>query len=234
MASNGFQEWDQQCNDINSDKQKLLEQMKANLQTEESAEVLYRLAKVCVLLAKSAEKAKNKDLERAMAVDALSYADKACKKDPNSSECHKWYCAAAGKMANISASKDKIRYGKEFKDHADISLKLNPNDQFMQSMYGQWCYNVASLSWLERRVATAVYGTLPNADYDMALNAFKKVNELDPQSKENHLWMAKVLIAKKQTTEAKQYIQKGLTLKNKTVSDEICHQELEALNKKYK
>ena len=170
--------------------------MRDNLQKEESAQVLYRMAKIHMVLAKSAEKAGDKQTEKQLASDALSYADKACKKEPDNSECHKWYCAAVGKMATLSATRERIKYGKEFKDHADISLKLNPNDQLMQSLYGMWCYSVASLSWIERKVAQAVYGQIPEATYDMALIAFKKVHELDPNSKENHLWIAKTLIAK--------------------------------------
>ena len=229
-----FEKWDKDCDDINTDKQKLFDQMKANLKKEESAPVLYRMAKICMLLSKSAQKASNKELELSMATDALSYADKACKKEPKNSDCHKWYCAAVNRMASLSSSKDKIKYGKDFKDHADIALKLNPNDESMQSMYGQWCYEVASLSWIERTIGQTVYGTPPEADYDMAMNAFKKVHELNPESKENHLWLAKVSIAKKQMTEAKQYIQKGLTLQNKSVADEAAHHQLEELNKQYK
>lgn len=190
--------------------------------------------KFVFFLSQSAEKAKNKDLEKMMATEALQYADMSCKKDNNNPNCHKWYCAAVGKLATLSAAKERLKYGKDFKDHADIALSLNPNDQLMQSMYGQWCYNVASLSWVERKVAAAIYGEVPNADYNMALQAFKKVQELNPESKENHLWLAKTHIALKQTTEAKQYLQKGLTLPNKNINDEIAHQQLDALNKKYK
>lgn len=233
MSDTEFEKWDQECNDINSDKQKLLDQMKANLTKGESAAVLQRLAKVSMLLAKTAEKTNNKEQEKKLATDALTYAEKACKLEPNNAECHKWFCAAVGKLANLSSTKEKIAYGKQFQEHAEVALKINPNDYLMQSMYGQWCYQVASLTWLERKIANAIYGNVPKADYDMALNAFKKSNELN-ETKESTLWIAKTLIAKKQTAEVKQYVQKGLTLPNKSVADEVAHKELEALSKTYK
>ena len=233
MSDSEFQKWDQECNDINSDKQKLLEQMKANLQKGESAAILHRLAKVSILLAKSAEKANNKEQEKQLATEALNYAEKACKLEPNNAECHKWFCAAVGKLANLSSTKEKINYGKQFQEHAEIALKINPNDYLMQSMYGQWCYSVASLTWFERKIASAIYGTVPKADYDMALNAFKKSNELN-ETKDTVVWIIKTLIAKKQTTEVKQYIEKGLALTNQSVADELAQKELEELNKKYR
>ena len=45
--TNAFDEWDRQCDHINSDKQMLYQQMKECLKKEESADALYRMAKVC-------------------------------------------------------------------------------------------------------------------------------------------------------------------------------------------
>ena len=233
MNASDFDKWDQECEDINSDKQRLFDQMKEFHKKDDSADVLYRLAKICLFLSKNAEKVNNKEMEKNYATQALTYAGSACKKEPNRSECHKWFCAAVGKLANMSSTKEKIQFGKQFGEHADIALRLNPNDELMQLMYGKWCYNVASLSWLERKVAQTIYGELPKADYDMALKAFNKVHQLNPNNKDNHLWIAKCYIAKSQYKEAKQFLQKGLTLPNKNISDELAHKELDQLNKKY-
>ncbi|XP_054164682.1 regulator of microtubule dynamics protein 2-like [Oppia nitens] len=228
-----FTDWDKQCEDMASDKEKLLNEMTANVKKEESAEVFYRMAKVLLYLAKEAEKVKNNDLVKSRADKAYEYSDKACRAEPNKFECQKWMCASLGLLANISSSKEKIKYGHQFKEHADIALKLKPDDHFMQSMYGQWCYSVASLGWLERKVGEKLYGKIPTATYKDALNAFKKVHELNPESKDNHLWMARTLIADNNKTEAKQWIQRGLKLNNQNIADELAHKELEELNNKY-
>ncbi|XP_054164972.1 regulator of microtubule dynamics protein 2-like [Oppia nitens] len=228
-----FSDWDKQCDDLTSNKDKLLKEMTANLQKEESIDVLYRMAKVWLFLAKKAQKEGNNEMLKSRAEKAYEYADKACKADPNNFECHKWMCASLGLLANTSASKEKIKYGHQFKEHADIALKLKPDDQFIQSMYGQWCYNVATLGWLERKIGEKLYGKIPTATYKDALNAFKKVHELNAEAKDNHLWMARTLIADNNRTEAKQWIQRGLTLKNQTIADELAHKELEELKNKY-
>jgi cytochrome c-type biogenesis protein CcmH/NrfG len=76
---------------------------------------------------------------------------------------------------------------------------------------------VDSLSWIERKIAQTIYANIPNTDYDTALNAFIKADQLRPNWKENHLWMAKVLIAHKNTSEAKKWIEKGLSLPSSNV-----------------
>ena len=233
MSTSELDKWDRECDHINSDKQILFEQMKEFQKKDDSGEVLYRLAKISMFLSQNAEKVNNKEMEKNYVIQALTYAGSACKKEPNRSECHKWYCAAVGKLAQLSPTKEKIQFGKDFKEHADIALRLNPNDELMQSMYGKWCYSVSSLTWIERTVAKTVYGEIPKADYDMALKAFNKVHQLNPNNKDNHLWIAKCYIAKSQYKEAKQYLQKGLSLPNNNISDELAHKELDQLNKKY-
>ena len=232
MAKPNFEQWDKECDHINTDKQILYDQMKANLQNCETSDVLWRLSKVSMYLTKNYEKINNKQKEKEQALEALGFAEKAVKMDSNNVNCHKWYCAAVGHLAALSGNKEKIKYGHEFKEHADIALKLDPNDPLLQLMYGRWAYCVASLSWIERKIAQTIYGNIPNADYDTALNAFKKVDQLRPNWKENHLWMAKVLIAQKNTSSAKKWIEKGLSLPSSNVSDEVSHKELTHLKSK--
>jgi len=229
-----YQQWDKECDHIDSDKQKLCEQMMSYLKNGEKSDILWRLAKVNMHLAKNAEKLKNKEQEKINAMEALNFAEKACETDPNNIECHKWYCAAVGHMAGLVGNRDKIKYGHQFKEHADIALKLNPNDCFLQFMYGRWAFEVAPLSWIERKIAETLYGKVPEADYDTALNAFNKVDQLKPKWKENHLWMAKTLMAQKHNSEAIKWIEIGLSLPNGSVSDEIAHNQLTILKTKCK
>lgn len=234
MSKPNYEQWDRECDEINSDKQKLYDQMKANLKNGETSEVLYRMAKICMILAKNSEKLENKKTEKSQTTEALGFAEKACKTDPKNPECHKWYCAAVGHLSGLVSNKEKIKYGHEFKEHADIALKLNPNDCMLHLMYGRWAFEVASLSWAERKIAQTIYANLPKADLDTALNAFKKADQLKPKWKENHLWMAKTLMAKKHNSEAKKWIEIGLSLPNGSVADEIAHNELITLKSKCK
>lgn len=56
---------------------------------------------------------------------------------------------------------------------------------------------VASLSWIEKKLATALFSEVPDASYEDSLASFRRAYELRPDWKENMLFMAKVLIAQK-------------------------------------
>jgi hypothetical protein len=230
-----FEKWDKEIdNNSNEDKIGLYQSMKNQLNEGDNSQVLWRLAKACMYLSKGAEKLNNKKREKDLCLEALAYSEKACKLDHNNKECHKWYCAAAGKLTSFVSDKEKIKYGFAFKEHSDIALKLDPNDFLMHFMFGRWSFEVSSLSWIERQIAKALYGKIPTSSFDEALKAFLRSNELKPKWKDNYLWIAKVLIAMKKKTEAKQWIDNGLALSVNNISDECAQIQLNKLKTKCK
>lgn len=57
------------------------------------------------------------------------------------------------------------------------------------------CWQVAQLSWLERRVAAALFGEVPSSTYEEALEHFMAAEKLRPTGwKENRLFIAKCYI----------------------------------------
>jgi hypothetical protein len=93
---------------------------------------------------------------------------------------------------------------------------------------------VSSLSLIERQIAKALYGKIPTSSFDEALKAFLRSDELKPKWKDNYLWIAKVLIAMKKKTEAKQWIDNGLALSVNNMSDECAQIQLNKLKTKCK
>lgn len=58
----------------------------------------------------------------------------------------------------------------------DEALKETPEDRTLLHLHGRWCYNVAELSWMERKLASALFGEPPKSNYDEALESFLQVN----------------------------------------------------------
>ena len=78
-------------------------------------------------------------------------------------------------------------------EHIDIAISINPDSADLYHLRGRWCYEVAGLSWLEKKAAGALYATPPEATYDEALGDFMKVEELRPDTwKANLLYVGKV------------------------------------------
>ena len=57
----------------------------------------------------------------------------------------------------------------------DEALKESSSDRALQHLRGRWCFNVSELSWVERKLASAIYGEIPKSSYKEALDSFLQV-----------------------------------------------------------
>ncbi|OQR72642.1 regulator of microtubule dynamics protein 2-like, partial [Tropilaelaps mercedesae] len=56
-------------------------------------------------------------------------------------------------------------------------LSLDPENWLAYHVLGNWCYQVASVSWLQKKTAATLFAKPPEASLDDALNAFKKAEQ---------------------------------------------------------
>lgn len=136
-------------------------------------------------------------------------------------------------MAPYVSTKERIKFGHEFKEHRDIAVSMDDNDHLMHHMYGRWCYEVASLTYLERKIAETFFATLPKSTFEDALESLQKADKLKHVWKANHLWLAKVYIAMKNYAEAIKWIDSGLSIDSLTEEDAVSQIELKDLEKTY-
>ncbi|KAG7999928.1 Regulator of microtubule dynamics protein 2, partial [Nibea albiflora] len=112
--------------------------------------------------------------------------------NPMCAESHQWYAIMCGIMAEYDTVQNKIKNGYIFKDHLDRAIELKPQDPLSYYLLGRWCYAVAQLSWIERKVAATLFGEPPSATVEDALKNFLKVEEIQPgYSKLNYVFLAK-------------------------------------------
>ncbi|XP_051815939.1 regulator of microtubule dynamics protein 2 isoform X3 [Acanthochromis polyacanthus] len=94
--------------------------------------------------------------------------------NPACAESHQWYAIMCGIMAEYDTVQNKIKNGYIFKDHLDKAIELKPQDPMSYYLLGRWCYAVAQLSWIERKVAATLFGEPPSATVEDALKNFLK------------------------------------------------------------
>ncbi|XP_074502929.1 regulator of microtubule dynamics protein 2 [Sebastes fasciatus] len=112
--------------------------------------------------------------------------------NPTCAESHQWYAIMCGIMAEYDTVQNKIKNGYIFKDHLDKAIELKPQDPMSYYLLGRWCYAVAQLSWIERKVAATLFGDPPSATVEDALKNFLKVEEIQSgYSKCNYVFLAK-------------------------------------------
>lgn len=91
-------------------------------------------------------------------------------------DAHKY----AGILAARSAkdTRETIANAYRIRDHTLRAIALRPRDPVLQHIMGVWCFEVASLSWVMRQVASALFGSPPTSSYEEALKHLLRSEEL--------------------------------------------------------
>ncbi|NWS95507.1 RMD2 protein, partial [Mionectes macconnelli] len=131
-------------------------------------------------------------------------------------QSNKWeylFAIMCGYMSQFESVQNKIRNGYLFKEHLDKAIELKPQDPFLYYLNGRWCYSVAQLSWIEKKVATALFGAPPTSTVEEALQNFLKAEEMRPgYSKCNYVYLAKCYKDLGQKNNALKYCDSALSI----------------------
>ncbi|NWS22728.1 RMD2 protein, partial [Pachyramphus minor] len=140
------------------------------------------------------------------------------------------FAIMCGYMSQFESVQNKIRNGYLFKEHLDKAIELKPQDPFLYYLNGRWCYSVAQLSWIEKKVATALFGTPPTSTVEEALQNFLKAEEMCPgYSKCNYVYLAKCYKDLGQKNNALKCCDSALSILSVTNEDKEAQKDLEAL-----
>lgn len=107
-------------------------------------------------------------------------AESVLKKSNLDAECHIWFAVLAGLTSQTDSMHSKLKSQRILKEHLDRALTLRDDLPLAFYLMGRWCYQVATLGWLERKAAAALYDQPPNASVQDALDNFMKAERLRP------------------------------------------------------
>ncbi|OXU30880.1 hypothetical protein TSAR_002601 [Trichomalopsis sarcophagae] len=109
---------------------------------------------------------------------------------------YKWYAILVGVKSKFLPTKGKIEYGYLFKEYVEKALEINPHDSFLHHLMGRFKFEVSELSWIERKVASTLFGEVPSATYQDAIPHFETAEKLSQKPHhENTLLLGKSYIA---------------------------------------
>ncbi|KAM9848088.1 regulator of microtubule dynamics protein 2 [Aulostomus maculatus] len=168
--------------------------------------------------------------KRSHAENGKKVGEEAVMLDPTCAHSHQWYAIMCGILAEYDTVQNKIKNGYIFKDHLNKAIELNPQDPLSYYLMARWCYAVAQLSWIERKVATALFGEPPSSTIEDALENFLKVEELQPgYSKLNYVFLAKCYRDLDQMENARKMCEAANSMAVVSKEDEQAQKELELL-----
>jgi len=145
-------------------------------------------------LADLAEYEGDKDKRAEMYRRAETLARRAVMVRPDDAEARFHLARAIGRVALSHGPKDRVKYGKEVREHALEALRLDADHPGALHVMGMWHAEVRRLSGIARFFAKSFLGggILGSAKWDEAVRLLSRAVEVDPERLVHHLDLARI------------------------------------------
>jgi len=143
----------------------------------QSDEFLWRYARAQYEKSNLIEKKADK---KAAIEEALVTVKKALQLNEENFAVQKWCGILTSELGNYLTLKEKIQNSYVIRQYFDKAVELNPTDPTSRHLIGMWCFTFAELSWMEKKVAGALFAAPPDSSYQEALVHFEKAEALEP------------------------------------------------------
>ena len=120
---------------------------------QSDVEVQWRLTRALYECSKlSANSAKKPDLVR----EAFDLIKDALEKFGKHYAVHQWYAIMLDAKAHLDGLRARIHVLEEIKEHMEKAVELNPEDSISHYILGEFAFQIADLSWIEKKILSSV------------------------------------------------------------------------------
>ena len=151
---------------------------------------------------------------------SVDYVKRAVALDPRDAKVQLSAAICYGRLAPLLDNRAKIEASRLVKDYVERAIKLDPADDYAWHVLGAWNYELANLNSLLRGLAGLIYGTLPSASNDKAVECFQKAIDLAPQRVSHRIEIGRAYAALGRKDLARDALEKGLALPSREKDDE--------------
>jgi tetratricopeptide (TPR) repeat protein len=153
------------------------------------------------------------ELQKTLAEKALTCARRAVQADPKSATAH--LCVAVGYVKNFpyADNRTKVEWSKGIKTECETAIALDPKQDVGYYLLGRWNFGVANMNFIYKGLVKIIYGGLPEASDEAAIENFKKAIALNPNRIIHHAELGKVYVATDQNELARAEFKKCANLK---------------------
>lgn len=96
---------------------------------------------------------------------------------------HKWVAIVLGALGEFVATKEKVANSFAIKESLELASRKLTDDSSVQLALGEWCFKVATISWIEKNAAKMLFGQAPVSSLDEALGFYERSWEIRPSKK---------------------------------------------------
>ncbi len=177
--------------------------------------LLWRLSRVYVCFSDISEN----NLSEALYRKAVDYARKCIEADSSVSEGHAWLAASLGSLAMFEGSRAKVKLSREIKQELDRAIELNSGNDVAFTILGSFYRALGNVSWLERSLASLLFGGLPQGGRKESEVALKNAMRLAPTVMRHPYELGMLYLDWNRKDEAKAIFQKAIQLPKGLGSD---------------
>ncbi len=150
---------------------------------------------------------------------ALTYAERAVKLAPNECDSHLALAICWGKLTPLVGARESVEASRQIETAAKKAVKLNPQNDYAWHMLGRWHQALAQVGTLTRGIVKVIYGGLPEASNEEAVQCFEKAISLNSNRLIHYIELGRTYAQMGRGSEAKKEIEKGLAMPSKEKDD---------------
>jgi tetratricopeptide (TPR) repeat protein len=174
-----------------------------------NVEILYRISRVeSDLVEDLSDDSKKKNY----ALESVAYAKRAIEADPQNSNAHLAAAIAYGDLTDFVDDRTKMEYSKVIKSEAEKAIELDPKNDYAYLVLARWNFEMTQLNPVLRGLAELLYGQMPPASQEKALEDFQRAIALAPNRIIHHYCYGDALARLGRKEQAKAEFQKVLRL----------------------
>jgi tetratricopeptide (TPR) repeat protein len=178
-----------------------------------NVEILYRISRVeSDLVEDLSDDSKKKNY----ALESVAYGKRAIEADPQNSNAHLAAAIAYGDLTDFVDDRTKMEYSKVIKSEAEKAIELDPKNDYAYLVLARWNFEMTQLNPILRGLAELLYGQMPPASPEKAIEDFQRAIALAPNRIIHHYCYGDALARLGRKEQAKAEFQKVLRL---TASD---------------
>ncbi|KAJ9581839.1 hypothetical protein L9F63_003908 [Diploptera punctata] len=171
---------------------------------DDNEEILWRLAR---LLYNMSKQESSKEEKKRLVFEAYEFIDKALAINDSNFAVHKWYAILLDMRASYDGIKARVKELENVKTHMMRAVELNPKDATTFHMLGFWCFNISSMTWFQKKIASTLFAKPPSSSFEEALFYFNKAEEVEPNFySQNLLMLGKTYLQLKKEEKARYYL----------------------------
>eukprot|EP01065_Artemidia_motanka_P007636 TRINITY_DN13815_c0_g1_i1.p1 TRINITY_DN13815_c0_g1~~TRINITY_DN13815_c0_g1_i1.p1 ORF type:complete len:365 (+),score=145.36 TRINITY_DN13815_c0_g1_i1:51-1097(+) len=170
------------------------------------------------------------EVKKSLVMESLEMARAAVAAGNHCAKSHCWLGIALSAAGEIQGTKAKIASLMDMKAAWKRAVELDPTDATSLNLLGRWCMGIVNTTWVERRAAAVLFGSLPETSVEEALSYFRLAEEVSPGGyKNNQLMLGKCYANLGQKAEAKKWLESSLRIPLGTEEDKRDHAAAEEM-----